>query len=198
MTQSTLSTLSLAPVDCSVTVVMRHAEREEISDNSDWAVLSKQGEKSSETFGVELAARYRYGRILSSPVIRCLETASAISRGAKWSGTIVQSKYLNHPYVQRVWEDLPSHNRSSVLPPEVWELTGLMVTSSAVERSIHVLITHDTILGTLLGYLLRYPIDSTNWPEYLEGIVFWRLPNRVFAAWRGQIYDITDRIRSGN
>jgi hypothetical protein len=96
-----------------------------------------------------------------------------------------------------LWDELPSRRVGDLLPGEVWDITGLILkTGVPPNNQLHLYVTHDTVLGTILGYLLNYPIDSTNWPGFLEGIVFWRDGKQVFAGWRDKVYDITEPIQA--
>jgi hypothetical protein len=38
--------------------------------------------------------------------------------------------------------------------------------------------------------LLCEPITVENWPDFLEGMAFWREKEAVRIAWRGKIYEL--------
>jgi len=49
-----------------------------------------------------------------------------------------------------------------------------------------VFVTHDTIVGTVVGYLMGQQFNTANWPNYLEGVLIWREGAKVVAHWRGE------------
>jgi hypothetical protein len=50
-------------------------------------------------------------------------------------------------------------------------------------------------MGVLLGYLINYPLDPSNWVDHLEG---WRYgePAAVFCCLAAGSIRITDRIQA--
>jgi hypothetical protein len=49
------------------------------------------------------------------------------------------------------------------------------------------MVTHDTILVTVVGCLLKAPVlGEKHWPGYLEGLFIWQDGKQVHIRWRGR------------
>ncbi|HZW04917.1 MAG TPA: histidine phosphatase family protein, partial [Anaerolineaceae bacterium] len=96
---SLLGDLRQTPADRPVTLLMRHSVRFPIYDfaTGDAIGLTPEGFLLAEQFGTVLATLRRPGRLLSSPVGRCVDTARSILKGAGWTDTLEIDPLLGHP-----------------------------------------------------------------------------------------------------
>ena len=208
--ETTLSALSALP-DSGVSVLLRHAHRERIVDgtNGDHVELTPEGVAASEALGQTIAAAGRTpGRLLASPVPRCLATATGIIRGAGWQADAVPDRRLGQPgaFVEddavafAVYEKLGTRGmvRAQIEGPN--PLAGMrsvekglrILLEAAVgsldDRSPHLdlLVTHDSVLAMFLGGLFTSSAILEPWPKFLDGVFIWREDRGVAASWRGQ------------
>ena len=81
--------------------VLRHSARYPILSLEDvyGAGLTEEGVEQAEWLGMELKKLRPPGRLISSPVGRCLDTAAAIARRAGWEGTVQPDYRLSHPFI---------------------------------------------------------------------------------------------------
>lgn len=189
-------TLNLIPDDQSAALLLRHSVRHPIIDweNSDEAGLTEEGIVLAEELGRFIAGRHRPGRVVSSPVERCIDTAAAILRGANWPVTVIIDQRLSHPYIQRAWRELVDSLYSPRVPLEVREIINLMMMGNNPTGHLDLFITHDTVVGAVVGYLLDEIFDERNWPGFLEGCAIWRNPEGVYIAWRDKVHEVSGRL----
>ena len=200
-----LSDCSLLPRELDVALILRHAQREDIPPGSFGADvrLTEQGAKSAERLGELLSARSP-GRLVSSPVSRCVETAQAISRGAGWPTSVTTNWRLGEhgPFVSDpkvsgqlffevgIAELVRRQLHDSQPPPGMRDIaegarTLLDFTSEGLGDCgrANVYVTHDAILAALVGWLFRLPVYEEGWPDFLDGLLLWRNGGLVHCAW---------------
>ena len=199
--------LSRIPARADVSLVLRHAEREDIPPG-EFGVdvpLTAYGIASAERLGSALSGVRTEGKIVSSPVPRCESTAKAILRGSGWPEEVIKDWRLGAPGPFVVDEkssgslflrlgilEIVKHQLSHMEPP-----VGMRATSEGVSlllgmtteglRSggrLNIYVTHDAILAVLVAYLYQLPIDDVGWPGYLEGLLLWRCRDRLRFVWR--------------
>lgn len=200
-----LSECNLLPRERDVALILRHAQREDIPPGSFGAdiPLTEQGAKSAERLGKLLSARSP-GRVVSSPVSRCVETAQAISRGAGWPiGVTTNWRLGEHgPFVsdpevsgQLFFEvgiaELVRRQLHDPQPPP--GMRGIAEGARALLDftseglgdcgRMSVYVTHDAILAALVGWLFRLPVYEEGWPDFLDGLLLWRNGGLVNCAW---------------
>ena len=168
-------------------LVIRHSTRFPILSDEDVysAGLTEEGLTQAQRFGEALSALRKPGRLLSSPVGRCLDTAQAIARGANWDLPVQSDYRLSHPFIERVWSGPAVQWKKDPLPDPVHAILDLVVQGDERDGGLDLFITHDTVVAALAGYFtgmrFQYP---EYWPNYLEGILIWRCANRVYLKWR--------------
>jgi len=184
-------TLNLVPVDRRVGQVLRHSNRFPIVDEYSivTAALTPEGIQNAEAYGRFLSQKYRFGRLMSSPIGRCIDTAAAIARGAGVDKEVIIAQVLSHPYHETAW-NLKDELAQDCLPDETVSLVQLLLDAEPRAGTMDLFVTHDTVVGVLAQYLLGEAIGNENLPEFLEGIFFWHEGEGVRAAWRGKIYEI--------
>ena len=200
-----LSDCSLLPRELDVALILRHAQGEDIPQGSFGAdvPLTEQGAMSAERLGKLLSARSP-GRVASSPVSRCVETAQAISQGAGWSiGVTTNWRLGEHgPFVSDpevsgqlflevgIAELVRRQLHDPKSPPGMRDIaegarTLLDFTSEGLGDCgrMNVYVTHDAILAALVGWLFRLPVYEEGWPDFLDGLLLWRSGGLLHCAW---------------
>ena len=200
--------LSSIPAHADVSLILRHAEREDIPPGT-FGVnvpLTSSGVASAERLGATLSGMRPQAKAIASPVPRCESTARAILRGGDWPEEVVQDWRLGEPgpfvvdeeisgalFLQIGILEIVRRQLSHVEPP-----TGMRATSEGVDlllgltatdlRScgrLSIYVTHDAILAALVAHLYRLPVDDIGWPGYLDGLLLWRCRDRLHFIWRG-------------
>jgi hypothetical protein len=185
---SLLSDLERIPRDRAVTLLMRHSARHPIIDPAEpfIAMLTEEGVHLAEELGGVLGASCAPGRLMSAPVDRCRDTAAAIARGAGWAEVVSAEKYLSHPFIAPAWDMLCRGEVNGSLPAQVQETLKLLLGDLNRPPALDLAVTHDTILGAVVGCVLKAPVMGADWPEYLEGVFTWREDGCTCFLWRGK------------
>lgn len=168
-------------------IIMRHSTRYPNKNEKDLytAGLTQEGVLQAEQFGQELGRLRQPGRLISSPVGRCLDTASAIMRGARWQTPVKRDNRLSHPFIEPVWNGPPICWGCDPLPPQVGSLVDLALEGEDHPGLVDLFTTQFTIVAVLAGYFTGKLFTTPgNWPDYLEGVIIWRVENRVHLQWR--------------
>ncbi|NMB88558.1 MAG: histidine phosphatase family protein [Chloroflexi bacterium] len=175
---------------------MRHSTRFPILDREtqDEVPLTPEGIELAKELGKYLGERYSPGRLYASMVNRCVVTAESIAMGAGWQAAVQTDVRLTHPYIRESWHGLPAYVRSDPLPAQVYELVDLLKEDLTRPGQINLYVTHDTIIGTMVGYLLGEAVNEFSWPTFLEGIALWLEGDSVMLAWRSVTEDITTLV----
>jgi hypothetical protein len=185
--EATLEQVLRCSIDHRVGLIMRHSARYPILKEEEvyTAGLTPEGIAQAEILGYELNRIRKPGRLLSSPVGRCLDTASAIARGARWSQPVLPDYHFSHPYIEPVWNSLPICWADDPMPPQVAEVINLVLQGEDTPGVLDIFATHDTIVASIAGYFMglefHYP---AYWPEFLEGVLVWRTHQGVHFHWR--------------
>ena len=184
--------LALVPVDRPVSVLMRHAHRYPILDMDSvyTTPLTPDGIKLAGSLGKTLGQSFRPGRVISSPVSRCLATAVAIIRGAGWDLQIQPEESLSDPHTQPALKAYSSWFFGQPLPTAVQEVLGLMLEGGSGGPALDLLVTHDTVVACLVSYLLNVPVKDDYWPDFFEGLYLWPESGVLQAVWRGKKYPL--------
>lgn len=181
--------LERIPRDRAVTLIMRHSARFPIipPDLGFGVGLTEEGVRLAEATGMVLGQTFSAGRLLAAPVGRCLDTANAIARGAGWPENAAAEERISHPYIEPDWDMLNRGALNGVLPPRVRGTLALLLEHPRLpEPRLDVMVTHDTIVSTLVGCVLHQPYRGPDyWPEFLEGIFLWWEEKQVHTRWRG-------------
>ena len=204
---SILERLTTVPRDVDASLVVRHAEREEIPEGTfGFGVsLTAQGVRAAERLGAALSDR-RTINAVSSPVPRCVQTARAILRGAGLSSEVATERRLGDPgafvldpeisgplFLELPIPEIARRQLQDTAPLPgmrptaggVKVLLGLIAGSLTEKSLLHVYVTHDIVLAVLVARIFRLPLEEIGWPGYLEGLLLWRSVSGVSASWRG-------------
>ena len=203
----TLALLDRVPAGLPVALVLRHAEREEITSGAfgNDVSLTRRGRNSARRLGMGLSSR-TLGVVKSSPLPRCMQTADAIIAAAGWKTSAVPAQLLGDPgpfvvepelagrlFLDIGIEAIVRRQLADDQPPR-----GMRSTSSGAKLLLQelaailngpanasVFVTHDAVLAVLAGYLYGLPVDGFHWPGYLDALVMWPDSDRLRFLWRG-------------
>ena len=200
--------LATVPEGVDVSLVIRHAEREEIPSGTFGhdVNLTAEGTRAAEELGAALFGD-RGPTLLSSPVPRCVQTAQAMLRGAGSSAEIHTDPRLGDPGAFVIDAQSAGPLFLELAIPEIarrqlhdaTSLPGMRPTSEGVEMlldlvtfplsnegRLHVFVTHDIILSVFVASIFRSPLEEIGWPGYLEGLLLWRSGDEIHLSWKGE------------
>ncbi len=203
----TRSLLGAAPLDRELALVLRHGERGYVGSDGygNDAPITCRGRTAARWLGRGLAS-IPPAALMTSPLVRCVQTANALIAGAGWGGPPVCDPRLGGPGPFVVEPDLAGPLFLDLGPRGVVERQlagaepppGMRSTSDGVallldliaprnenRRGISVFVTHDVVLATLVGSLYGLNVDDFAWPDYLDGLVLWRDCDRLRFLWPG-------------
>ena len=198
--------LATVPEEVNVSLVIRHAKREEIPEGTFGhnVNLTAQGLQAAEQLGAALSEK-RTINVVSSPVPRCMQTAKGILDGAGSSVEVITDRSLGDPgafIVDReiagpLFLELPIPEiarrqlQDATSPPGMRRTKeGVAILLDLVTKNLggtgrlDVFVTHDVILAVLVGNNLGLTIEETGWPDFLEGLLVWRSDSSFHASWR--------------
>ena len=188
--ETLLNDLTFVPRDRAVTLLMRHSARYPIvPPDEGWEVmLTPEGVQMAEDLGAALGQQFCAGRLRASPVQRCIDTAGAIARGAGWGGDVLADERISHGFHEPCWILVYANGLNGIVPKPIPEAMGLLLESNGAAPRLDVMVTHDTVICSMVGGLLRAPVLGEHWPSYLEGVFFWQEGEHIRARWRGMEY----------
>lgn len=194
--ESTLNAIAKAPKDRPVAVIMRHSVRYPILDEASvyTTILTPEGIRLAEEFGEKVAELRPIRKIVTNFVERCQQTADAIKSGAKHKKEVTQNLRLSHSFIEPVWDALPITWPDDVLPGRLLAVLDLAISDEHEPGVIDIFVTHDTIVGAVVGYLMGKKFNSTNWPDFLEGVLLWRDGSKLYAHWRGETREFSNLL----
>ena len=203
----TLALLDRVPAGLPVALVLRHAEREEITSGAfgNDVSLTRRGRNSARRLGMGLSSRTA-GVVKSSPLPRCMQIAAAVIAAAGWKTGAAPAQLLGDPgpfvaepelagrlFLDIGIEAIVRRQLADDQPP-----SGMRSTSSGAELllrelaaapngpdSASVFVTHDAMLAVLAGHLYGLPVYGFHWPGYLDTLVTWPDSDRLRFLWRG-------------
>jgi hypothetical protein len=186
------SPLELAPAEQHVALLVRHSIRVPINvPEETWlASLTLEGVSLSEEFGAWLAQRRCLYRVMTSPVGRCVETSRSVIRGADWPHPVVIDQKLGFPFIEKGWQRISSAGAPVEIPHEAIEVMDYLLEDTIHAAGLNLFVSHDGNIAFMAAALLGDPITEENWPDFLEGMAFWREKEAVRIAWRGKVYEL--------
>lgn len=195
------------PEDRPVGIMLRHAERPEFRLGEDGYRyrLTPDGVTAALALGKTLGNRI--AALISSPVPRCVETATEIGRGAGHDGPVTEADILGHPGIfvsdpERAMKTLVSLGLSEFIDAmgDGERLDGMKPPRPAADQLLRFMLeasdesgpgltlfaTHDIVVGPLVSLLGR---EDCRPPRgrifgFLEGVAFWREGEAVRALTR--------------
>lgn len=205
--------LALLPRDRPVALLTRHSIRES-SPNGVATYdlpLTPEGVTLAESWGGQLSRPLH--SFHSSPVGRCMDTATAMARGAGLPDMVIsQTTTLVEPgcYVHSIGRIGPlflqlgalafanrhlRENLDGILSPEAGgaKLLQHLRAQQGPAGSLSVHVTHDTILAAFIYHLIgREHLQEEDWPWMMEGAWIWfedrdHEHDIVRWVWRGEM-----------
>lgn len=195
------------PADRPVSLLLRHGERPPLAAGEVGLALAltPAGLAQAEALGAALSGRL--GRLHTSPILRCRETAQAVGVGAGTTGAWTEDTLLGAPGVfvadgDRAREHWQTRGHEVVLEHLAYgdaPWPGLAEPTAAAHRlaahlaaplraaaapAIHLFVTHDAILLPAVARLIAAALDRTWCPHFLEGAAFWREGDALCLAYR--------------
>lgn len=192
-----LSALQQVPQDRAIGLLLRHADREALLKDfvqSYIQPLTEVGRQRSLHLGKELGSSLV--RCHSSPLTRCMETVQYLQQGAGTKVPIVSSPLLGNPgvFVQdanlaaQTWTAISvEHINDSLSAKDAEPLPGLArgyeSSMFAIQHflsqmddvlGVHVFCSHDSIVGPICSQVFGTLFSVSEWPFFLEGVIFWR------------------------
>jgi hypothetical protein len=185
------SPLELAPTKQHVSLMIRHSIRFPINlpEETLIAGLTPEGVQLAEEFGAWLTQSRRIYRVMVSPVGRCVDTGRSIIQGANWPNPVVVDRKLGFPFGENGSQKLNNQPLDEV-SREAFDVLNYLSENTTHESGLNLYITHDGNIAFMANALLGEAITEENWPDYLEGIAFWREEEQVNIAWRGKVYEL--------
>lgn len=181
-----------------VVAFLRHAARDALPPGRPGTEvpLNDAGRAAAHHLGSQLGPRVRSLR--SSPVGRCVETATLIGQGARLDLTCPLDELLGEPgafitHGRLAWESfrtlpLPAVVEALMQPPPV--LPGFRPPGEAVPMlvqhlllqtrglaGLHIAVTHDYMVTLLALQLLDLAPADDLLADFLEPVIFWQEPN---------------------
>ena len=197
--------LDRAPMDRPVALLLRHSVRDDLppGEAGNRVPITEIGRKLATELGARIGKRLC--TLHASPLIRCVQTAEGLRRGAGIDIQIIRDRLLGDPGVfvidgQRAWtnwenlghEAVMHHlvNSDDALPgmarpdPAARFLVHHMLSTAGDQPGLHIFITHDSLVTATAARLLSAPLGPGDWPWYLEGAFFWRTEGGIQTAYR--------------
>ena len=190
--ETLLFDLQAIPRSRPVALLMRHSHRFPITDpaHNKQIGLTLEGLQQATQLGSLLGETFTAGRLYSSPVGRCVDTANAIARGANWPVHASPHFILSHDHIESLWDAFAVGQMDASYPLQVTDILAFLLDFGRSSPGLDILVTHDTILCMLVGYLLGQPTLGEYWPAYLEGVFCWEEEGLICARWRGKTYEL--------
>jgi len=206
--------LEKLPDDKHVFLLTRHSIREPSEGVlvSYKLPLTEEGVALARCWGKELKRPLH--RIVSSPVARCIETASYMLDGAQHGANIETDMILTEPgcFVQDISKAGPvflSEGPLGFLNKHISEaIEGTISAAEGTARLLRLMrenigspgqlslfVTHDTVLATFIYHLFgEDSVTEEHWPWMMEGAFLWFEDDEVHWIWRGQYANKTLQI----
>ncbi len=198
-----------APAARSAAVMVRHSERESLTDmrEAHLVPLTARGEEAARAFGRSLP-RGRTVRAFHSPIGRCAVTAARVVDGyaegggdAKLAGILPE---LGGPYVLDLAATVRLSNELRARYPRAWfdgelppgvalprdeasDLTLRAVASvlaAAAPGTLLVLVTHDWNVLLVRESVLELRFEDVGWVDYLDGLLIVPVDEGLEVSWR--------------
>lgn len=200
------SSLQIIPNDRPVLFLLRHSVREKLDSDYRKAFvqpITTRGKEIAYELGTLIGERL--SSLQSSPLVRCIDTATYLQLGTNQNKEIVRNHLLGDPgpfvidsqAAGITWKNnTPNEIMASLFSREE-PLCGLARGHEATEMSlirfmhsiydnigIHVFCTHDSIIAGFISYFLDQVLEEKSWPLYLEGAFFWLEEQNIIMLFR--------------
>ena len=201
-----LSLLEDAPGDRAIVLLIRHSVRGPLPPGSagDATPLTAEGIELARELGARLG--HRLVGLYTSPVLRCVQTATELGAGAGVSLPVVSDTLLGNPgafvldaevagaqWLQLGHEAMVTRLCGPGEPPPGMatpRLAAKYLLMSMLGRAnvsgFHVFVTHDSLVTVTAAHILRAPLTVADSPVFLEAAWAWRDDQTVHFGYREQ------------
>jgi broad specificity phosphatase PhoE len=202
---STLRWLAEAPSDRPVALLLRHSVRPPLAElDAGYALpITDAGRQLAVDLGRRIGERLR--SVHASPLLRCVQTAEALTQGAAVDLEVARDTMLGDPGAFVVdnrlawpnWRDLRHEGVMAHLVSADVALPGMaepgyaarslvhhMLTQAGLRPGVHVFVTHDSLVTAAAARMLGEPLGRDAWPLYLEAAFFWQQGGELVSAYR--------------
>lgn len=201
-----IPSMDMLPEDKGVALLTRHSIREQPKNRfAGYDVpLTDLGVDLARAWGSSLSRPI--SSLYSSPVSRCIETATAMAEGAGIDmavnthgslvepGSYVQDLPVAGPYFFKLGplafaqKHLRNEVRGVLTPQEgARNLLQHIKQNLGEQGTLSVHVTHDTILTAFIYFLRQESaLEEAHWPWMMEGAFLWFDRESVHWVWRGE------------
>jgi len=186
-----LEEIKTHPANSKVAMIIRHADRDKIPDGSfgNEILLNKKGIDNSILLGGSLK-EHKINRIFTSPVPRCVQTATFLKEGYRQNITFHHTKALGDPGLHIADDKLAGefflkysfdemYKRfmlGEAIPgvPSAQDFEKSMtefIKQNTNENGLTIFITHDSLIAFYHYCLNKVVYTKDNWVKYLSGII---------------------------
>jgi len=207
----------LIPLGVNAKIVIRHSIRESLKgvESPDEVPLTKEGRDLAISFGKGLVDPI--GKVYSSNVERCIETARCIIEGNISSSnipvTLVDMRKFYASEIQESYKTFVSENSGKNVVVKLSNgnsLSGFLTIKDIALNQLKfffntggqlshwdIYCTHDFQIICLISAIFKNinNIDDVkdNWPNMLEGVLLWGSLNDFYCAWRNSIRHVENQ-----
>ncbi|MBO7596796.1 MAG: histidine phosphatase family protein [Bacteroidales bacterium] len=172
-------------------ILIRHSERNKIprGEFGTHYMLTENGVRMAEEFGTKLSD-FRIVKIYTSPILRCIQTASLLKKGIGKPLEIISDHNLGDPgfhisNAEKAGKYYLSYGAKGVFEKYIVgeKLDGLATVnylkttamdwlkSQVTESGITIFVTHDALIANFAYANGIKTYSRENWVEFLDGIV---------------------------
>lgn len=204
---SLLKNLQQVPRDRPILLLLRHSVRDELPPGKAGTSLpiTETGKQLASQLGTMLGSRLQ--SLHSSPLVRCIQTAEALSTGAGIALSVIPDHHLGAPGIfvldgqlaQPHWQKLGHESVTQQLtngsnmaldgmarPNEAARFLVLhMLHAAGIKPGIHVFVSHDSLITATVARITGKQLQRKDWPEYLQGALLWQQADHLSVLYGG-------------
>lgn len=172
-----------------LSVVIRHADRDKIpaDEFGNEVLLNEKGVENALKLGKELQGE-KIAKIYTSPILRCVQTASKIEEGYGGDVEIILSRALGDPglhindaelagkaYLEhgffRLYEMYMNNGVIEGVPSQkqIKDNMQKFLEEKTEEKGVTLFITHDSVIAFFLYAYDQTRFSKANWVDFLDG-----------------------------
>jgi broad specificity phosphatase PhoE len=207
-----IKSMKTVPQDASYAVLIRHAERQVIemsSDFGDSVSITEKGVMESSELG-RITFMGNLDGVFSSPLPRCVQTASAIIKAAGLDSLAISTKntlgrpgsYIDDP--QLAGKHFLTRDSRSIIRGYMdgGKLDGFLSLNEGSKRLIsdvlcdfsptrssNLYVSHDAVIMPFISYYTGEKF-SKEWLDFLDGVIITLQDGHVKMVWDGEPYSL--------
>lgn len=187
-----------------VCLLMRHAEKQLISDDPFGNDVGLTDDGITNTKRLEKKLQPYIGYVASSPLKRCVDTAEILSKNKSIHKTQLLGDpgiFIENPvqagkiFLNKSPQIIANHLLSVETNPDgfcrstsdtISNLINQVIKMGSASSLLSVFVTHDIILAIIVAFYFSETDAAHVWPCYLEGLLFWREEDTIHFYFRGR------------